>query len=89
MDRKEIINETNLVIRNNLHIDLSKLTKEQENYSLLHPKVGLEPRDLVAIFFELQNAFNIKFEEKDIMENRFDYYNNIIDIIEEKLRKVS
>ena len=89
MNRKEITNKVNLVIRNNLYIDLSKLTKEQENYSLLHPKVGLEPRDLIAIFFEIQNAFNIKFEEKDIMENRFDYYNNIIDIVEEKLCKVS
>ena len=89
MDRFEITNQVNHIIRTKLYIDLSKLTKEQENYSLLHPKVGLEPRDLVAIFFEIQNAFNIKFEEKDIMENRFDYYNNIIDIVEEKLCKVS
>lgn len=89
MDREEITNEVNRVIRNKLYIDLSKLTKEQQDYSLLHPKVGLEPRDLLAIFFELQNAFNIKFEEKDIMENRFDYYNNIIYIVEEKLYKVS
>lgn len=37
-------------------------------YSLLDPRVGLKPRDLLVIFFALQENFHITFSEKDIVE---------------------
>ena len=45
---------------------------------------GLLPRDLLEVFFELQKAFNIVFEEKDVIDSRFDMLPNIVECIYEK-----
>ena len=42
------------------------------------------PRDLLEVFFELQKAFNIVFEEKDVIDSRFDMLPNIVECIYEK-----
>ena len=52
-----------------IHID--------ETISLLDPRNGLMPRDLIVLFFELQKHYKIKFVEQDIIANRFDYLDNI------------
>lgn len=58
-------------------------------YSLLDPRVGLKPRDLLVIFFALQENFHITFSEKDIVEKRFDFLDNIVASVQEKLEIVS
>lgn len=58
-------------------------------YSLLDPRIGLKPRDLLVIFFTLQEAFHITFSEKDIVEKRFDFLDNIIASVQEKLEVAS
>ncbi|KAI4446640.1 hypothetical protein C823_001158 [Eubacterium plexicaudatum ASF492] len=58
-------------------------------YSLLDPRVGLKPRDLLVIFFALQENFHITFSEKDIVEKRFDFLDNIVASVQEKLEVVS
>lgn len=58
-------------------------------YSLLDPRIGLKPRDLLVIFFTLQEAFHITFSEKDIVERRFDFLDNIVASVQEKLEVAS
>lgn len=58
-------------------------------YSLLDPRVGLKPRDLLVIFFALQENFHITFSEKDIVEKRFDFLDNIVASVQEKLEIIS
>ncbi len=58
-------------------------------YSLLDPRIGLKPRDLLVIFFTLQEAFHITFCEKDIVEKRFDFLDNIVASVQEKLEVAS
>lgn len=58
-------------------------------YSLLDPRIGLKPRDLLVIFFELQEVFHITFGERDIVEKRFDFLDNIVTSVQEKLEVVS
>lgn len=58
-------------------------------FSLLDPRIGLKPRDLLVIFFSLQDAFHITFSEKDILEKRFDFLDNIVAAVQEKLEIVS
>lgn len=58
-------------------------------YSLLDPRIGLKPRDLLVIFFTLQEAFHITFSEKDIVEKRFDFLDNIVASVQEKLEVAS
>ena len=63
-----------------------KFTNEVDyQYSLLDPRIGLKPRDLLVIFFSLQTAFNITFNDKDILESRFDYLENIVSAVQKKL----
>lgn len=58
-------------------------------YSLLDPRIGLKPRDLLVVFFTLQEAFHITFSEKDIVEKRFDFLDNIVASVQEKLEIAS
>ena len=58
-------------------------------YSLLDPRIGLKPRDLLVIFFALQESFHITFIENDIVEKRFDFLDNIVASVQEKLDAVS
>ena len=61
-----------------IHID--------ETISLLDPRNGLMPRYLIVLFFELQKHYKIKFVEQDIIANRFDYLDNIVKAVEDKLK---
>ena len=61
-----------------IHID--------ETISLLDPRNGLMPRDFIVLFFELQKHYKIKFVEQDIIANRFDYLDNIVKAVEDKLK---
>lgn len=81
MDREYVIIKVNTVVKEKLLIDLSGLSDDERDISLLSTRFGVKPRDLVAIFKELEDAFNIKFTKEDIMDSRFDIYNNIIDSI--------
>jgi len=54
-----------------IHID--------ETISLLDPRNGLMPRDLIVLFFELQKHYKI-------IANRFDYLDNIVKAVEDKLK---
>lgn len=58
-------------------------------YSLLDPRIGLKPRDLLVIFFALQNSFHITFNDKDILERRFDFLDNIVAAVREKIETVA
>jgi len=55
---------------------------------LLDPRIGLKPRDLLVIFFGLQSAFHITFNDKDILERRFDFLDNIVAAVQEKVENV-
>lgn len=54
-----------------------------EQLSLLDPRNGLMPRDLLALFFEIEKEFSVSLEEKDILERRFDYVEEIVDAVVE------
>lgn len=75
------------VIEKELNIHFTDNVNYQ--YSLLDPRIGLKPRDLLVIFFTLQEAFHITFSEKDIVEKRFDFLDNIVASVQEKLEVVS
>lgn len=57
-------------------------------YSLLDLRIGLRPRDLLVIFFVLQKSFDITFDDKDILERRFDFLDNIVLAVQEKIANI-
>lgn len=75
------------VIERELNIKLSDNINYK--YSLLDPRIGLKPRDLLVIFFSLQKFFDIEFDDKDILERRFDFLDNIVVAVQEKIENIS
>lgn len=54
-------------------------------YSLLDPEKGIEPRDLLMIVIEMQRLYEISLKEDDVLNNRMDYINNLVDWIYESV----
>jgi peptide maturation system acyl carrier-related protein len=48
---------------------------------LMGKKIGLQPRELLCLFFAIEKKFNIKIPQEDIVNNRFDTYNKILDLV--------
>ena len=84
MSKEEIANKVIEVINNAVKVDLANYSNLLTEKSLFDLEIGLLPRDLLEIFFELQEAFNITFEEKDVIDSRFDMLPNIVECIYEK-----
>ncbi len=84
MSREEIADKVIEVIKNAVNIDLTNYSDLLTKKSLFDLEIGLLPRDLLEIFFALQKAFNITFEEKDVINSRFDMFPNIVECIYEK-----
>lgn len=83
MLRKDIEAKVKEILKNKFSIDIDNI-ENIDKISLLDPYIGMMPRDLLTLFFDLQDTFNIKFDENDIIENRFDLYINIVNSIEKK-----
>ena len=60
----------------------------ENTISLLDPRNGMLPRDLLQLYFAVESYFGIKFEERNVIDERFDYLCNMVDAIQEKLKKI-
>ncbi|MBD7912579.1 peptide maturation system acyl carrier-related protein [Clostridium cibarium] len=52
---------------------------------LLSSTIGLAPRDLIYLLFDVEKEFDIKIEDKYIVSGEFCSFNNIKNIILEQL----
>lgn len=87
MNRKDIETQLKNIIKDKMNIELDQLKVDYMTNSLLDPEIGLVPRDLLVIFFEMQILYGIEFDENDVIKKRFDFFSNIVDSICEKLAK--
>ena len=85
MERNDIETQLAEFIINELGMDLKYIDLKRDDISLFSPEIGLEARELIIIFFESQKKFGVLFTEGDILNNRFDYFQNIVDCIYKKL----
>lgn len=83
MNRDEIAEKVIECIRKKFSLQLDEHIVK--GYSLLDPRIGFTPRDLLVLFMELQKIFDICFIEEDVIEKRFDYLDNIVYAIEKKV----
>lgn len=84
MERENIKNEIIRLISEKIGINQQKLNDYSKEKSLLDASIGLQPRDLLTLFFELQRKYDIIFVEKDITEKRFDYLDNMVNAVIDK-----
>lgn len=54
---------------------------------LLGIDIGLEPRDLIYLYFDIEKEFDINIPDEDVAEGKFNTFNNIAEIIYNQLQK--
>jgi len=54
---------------------------------LLGMDIGLEARDLIYLYFDIEKEFDITLPDEDIAEGKFTTFNNIAEIIYNQLQK--
>ena len=73
-----------LEIFEKLKLDTDKVISNK-NEKLLGKKIGLNARDLLILFFRIEEEFNIKIPESIITEVKFTTFKEMEEIIEEQL----
>lgn len=62
-------------------LDLSNKDHALRRKNFFSKDLGLEPRDLLYLFFDIEKEFDIKIPESDILGNKFCTFNDIVEII--------
>lgn len=73
------------VFWNKFQFHPERLSEAQKADSLLHPEIGFKAADLFVLYMELEKELHIKFDEKDVIDSRFDVYDNIINSVKRHL----
>ena len=82
--KEQIPDDLILLIHNNFMVSLDVL-REKQDCSLLSPQIGLQPRDLMMLILLIEEKFNIKIKENEIVNNRLDFLVNLLDVLEQQL----
>ena len=69
------------VFWNKFQFHAERLSETQKADSLLNPEIGFKAVDLFVLYMELEKELHIKFDEKDVIDSRFDVYDNIINSV--------
>lgn len=81
MTKADIGRDVIYVLNNKFNVRLKKV----EHTSLLDPAIGMKPRDLLTLFFDLEDKYGIKFVENDVLNKRFDFIDELIEIVYKKI----
>lgn len=85
MKKSEIVEEIMILLKNKFGVQSTEIGY----ISLLDPAIGMLPRDLFTLFFDLQNKYGIKFVESDVLDKRFDYFDELTEIVYQKINEIS
>ena len=77
MNKEEVKDFIIQYIRDVIGKELSQEIKDSQN-SLLDPECGIQSRDLLMLVMNLQEKYNVTFQEDVILENRLDFIDNIV-----------
>lgn len=83
MSRSDIVGEVIVLLKSKFGVQ----SEEIGHISLLDPSIGMMPRDLFTLFFDLQNKYGIKFVESDVLDKRFDYFDELTEIVYQKVKE--
>lgn len=73
------------IIKNRLEINLDNAKEELLNKDFLGSHFRLEPRDMLYLYFDIENEFNILIPQEDIAKGTFNNFNNIAKIISNQI----
>ncbi len=79
------------IFKKRFNIDFSMHDKDYYSKNLLGKELKLSSRDLLYIFFDVKNRFNITIPQEDIANGKFITFGGIFDVVESqvKLKNIS
>ncbi len=69
------------IFKNRFDIDFNKLEKDSFSQKLLGKELRLSARDLLYIYFDAMNEFNITIPQEEIAQGKFTTFDGIFEII--------
>lgn len=84
MEDKKISERLNEIFVNRKGINLINecLLKDEKVFDF---KIDMLPRELLLIFYDVEEQFCVKIPEKEIVSGRFDTFNHILEIVQKYL----
>lgn len=73
------------IFNSRFNIDFSQLDKDYYEYNLLGEFFRLDARDLLYIYFDVKNEFNIIIPEDDISNGKFSTFNGLLEIVKSQV----
>ncbi len=79
------------IFNKRFNIDFTKWDKDYYSKNLLGEEIQLSARDLLYIFFDVKNRFNITIPQEEIANGKFTTFGGIMEIVQNelKLRNIS
>ncbi len=74
------------IFRKRLNIDFIKWDKDYYSKNLLGEEIQLSARDLLYIFFDVKNRFNITIPQEDIANGKFSTFEGIFEVVESQVK---
>lgn len=69
------------------NIDFNKLGEDSFSQKLLGKEFKLSARDLLYVYFDAMNEFNITIPEEDIAQGRFSTFDGIFEVILKQMKQ--
>ncbi len=86
MSKEEITVRLQNILRKRFGMDLKGKWQEVKNYPLLGYKLGIGPGQLLYLFFDIEEEFNIRIPENSIVNGDFHSLDSIAGIIADEYK---
>ncbi len=81
--KEELVVELNGIFKQRIGIDFTKKT-ELKNTSLFGDVLRIPVREVVIIFLIVENKFNVTLSQEEILDGKFNTFNNILKLIDKE-----
>ncbi|WP_313563152.1 peptide maturation system acyl carrier-related protein [Ruminiclostridium cellobioparum] len=86
-DSRDVYFRLKIIFKERFNIDVDQKESTFFDRNLLYKEIGLEARDLLYLFFDIEKEYNITIPEEVIVDGKFNTFNKIVEIIHNQLKK--
>lgn len=84
---EDIKNRMKGILKSRFALDIDAIKEDFGDKKLLGREFGMNPRDLLYLFFDIEKEFAISIPQESIATGEFSTYNGICKIIYNELKK--
>ncbi len=82
LSKDEVIFRINNILEERFGVDPKLIINDEDRKkNLLGGKFGFTPRELLYLFFEIENEFNIHIEDDDVISEKFNNIEGIVSTV--------